>query len=62
VGATTHVCLARALIARGWPELARTPPTLDQPAHAASHLGAESTTRDAAECRAALAAIGSLNP
>jgi hypothetical protein len=62
VGATTHVGWARALIARGRPELARTPPMLDEAAHAASDLGAESTTRDVAECRAALAAIGRLNP
>jgi hypothetical protein len=62
VAARTHVGCARALIARGRPEdLARTPPMLDQAARAASHLGTEGIARDVAECRAALAAIGSLN-
>ncbi len=63
MAAHTHVGLARALIARvRLEDLARTPPMPDQAAHAASHLGAESITRDVAECRAALTAIGTLNP
>jgi class 3 adenylate cyclase len=57
--ARTHVGWASALIARGRPEdLDRAQPMLEQAHDTAGRLGAESITREVAECRAALAATG----
>jgi class 3 adenylate cyclase/tetratricopeptide (TPR) repeat protein len=54
--ARTHVGWARALIARGRPEdLERAQPMLEKAEDTASRSGAESITREIAECRAALA-------
>jgi class 3 adenylate cyclase/tetratricopeptide (TPR) repeat protein len=55
--ARTHVGWASALIARGRPEdLERAQPMLEQAEDTAGRSGAESITREIAECRAALAA------
>jgi hypothetical protein len=56
--ARTHTGWARALIARGRPEdLERAQPMLEHAEDTARRLGAGGTTREVAECRAALAAI-----
>jgi len=56
--ARTHAGWARALIARGRPEdLERAQPMLEHAEDTARRLGAGGTTREVAECRAALAAI-----
>jgi len=55
--AHTHASWARALIDRGWPEdLDRALPMLEQAEETAERLGAGLVTREARECRAALAA------
>ena len=56
--ARTHAGWARTLIARGRPEdLERAQHMLEQAEDTAGRLGAEGTTREVEECRAALAAI-----
>ena len=56
--ARTHVGWARALIARGRPgDLTRAQQMLEQADETATRLGAQGTTREVAECRAAVAAI-----
>ncbi len=57
--ARTHAGWARALIARGRPEdIDRAQRMLEQAEETAGRLGAEGITREVAECRATLAAIG----
>ena len=57
--ARTHAAWARALIARGRPEdLDRAQHMLEQADDSAARLGAEGITREVAQCRAALAGIG----
>jgi tetratricopeptide (TPR) repeat protein len=57
--ARTRVAWARALIARGRPEdLDRAQQMLEQADDSAARLGAEGITREVAQCRAALAGIG----
>jgi class 3 adenylate cyclase len=59
--ARTHAAWARALITRGRPEdLDRAQPMLDQAHDTATRLGAKVITREIAECRAALDAVGGL--
>jgi class 3 adenylate cyclase len=61
--ARTQVRWARALIARGRPDGSdRATRMLEEAEYTAGRLGAEDITREAADCRATLAAIGSLNP
>jgi class 3 adenylate cyclase len=57
--ARTHAGRAQALIARGRPEdLDGAQPLLEQAEETAGRLGAQGITREVAECREALAAIG----
>ena len=57
--ARTHAAWARALIARGRPEdLDRAQHMLEEAEDTARRLGAEGITREVAQCRAALAGIG----
>jgi class 3 adenylate cyclase/tetratricopeptide (TPR) repeat protein len=57
--ARTHAGWARALIARGRPEdLGRAQHMLEQAEETAARVGGELVTREVAECRTALAAIG----
>jgi class 3 adenylate cyclase/tetratricopeptide (TPR) repeat protein len=58
--ARTHVCWARALIARGRPEdLQEARPMLDLAEATAGRVGAQAITRDVADGRSALATLGS---